>query len=137
MKCRASTLFFMLIMILGMLCGCGYNTDYGQKLPPELPPSVPIVQGDIVESRRTTFEVDKGYVVGIRSKLGFEETIRFYQDALARNGYTAEFKEAIPAPGSSEKMMTFEARLGTLVILGEIVSKPDSAYVNLAVHLGK
>lgn len=52
------------------------------------------------------------------------------------NGYNAVFKEAVTMPGTSEKMMAFEANQGTLVIFGEIISKADSTYVNLAVHLG-
>ena len=136
MKSRTPYLIFALILVLGMLAGCGYNKDYGQQLPPELPPSVPIVAGDIEDSRRTTFEVDKGFVVGIRTPLGYQETIQYYEDSLTLNGYNAVFKEAVTMPGTSEKMMAFEANQGTLVIFGEIISKADSTYVNLAVHLG-
>ena len=137
MKNRTPCLILILILVLGIMAGCGYNKDFGQQLPPELPPSVPIVAGDIEDSRRTTFEVDKGYVVGIRTPLSYQETILFYEDSLRLNGYNTVFKEAVGMPGTSEKMMTFEANQDTVVIFGEIISKADSTYVNLAVHLGK
>ena len=134
---KTSCLIFVLILVLGMLAGCGYNKNYGQQLPPELPPSVPIVAGDIEDSRRTTFEVDNGFVVGIRTQLSYQETILFYENSLRLNGYNAVFKEAVTMPGTSEKMMSFEADRDNTVIFGEIISKADSTYVNLAVHLGK
>lgn len=137
MRNKTMRLVLVLILILGLLAGCSYNKDYGNQLPPDLPSSVPIVEGTIEDSRRTTFEVDKGFVVGIRTPLNYEETIQYYDEALKTNGYTAVFKEATIISDAPERMMTFEANKDALTVFGEIGSRENSTYVNLAVHLGK
>lgn len=137
MKNKTLQLILMLLLFLGFISGCGYNKDYGNQLPPDLPSSVPIVEGTIEDSRRTTFEVDKGFVIGIRTPLSYEDTIAYYDEALKTNGFTAVFKEANIVSETPEKMMTFEASKDTLTVFGEIGSSEDSTFVNLAVHLGK
>jgi len=127
---------FIVMFVLFMIAGCSSDQNYGGQLPPELPDSVPIVAGDIVDSRRTTFETGQGFTIAIQTQLSYQDTIQFYEDSLKENGYRTVFKEAASLRGTPEKMMTFEAHQGTMVTFGEIIDKSGSTYVNLAVHLG-
>ena len=124
-------------MALGMFTACSFDKSYGDQLPPGFPSSIPIIQGTIEESRDATFEDGKGYIIGIRTPMGYEESIKFYKEAFKTNGDTAKFVEATNMSGTSQKVMTVETHQEQSLVLMEITSGEGSSYVNIAVHLGK
>lgn len=137
MKTKIFILFTMILIGLGLIISCSQNRDYGNKLPPNLPTNIPIIQGNIEESHSTKFETDNGYIVGIRTHLTYDETIQYFKDAFKEKGVTAEFREATNISGSAQKLMSIEAYQGAHTIMMEITSDGSSTYVNYAVHLGK
>ena len=120
-----------------MFTACSFDKNYGNQLPPGLPSSVPIIEGNIEDSRSTTFEDGKGFVIGIRTPLSYEDAIKFYKEAFESKGDAAKFTQATNMSGTSEKVMAVEAHQGINTIFMEIVSGKSSSYVNIAVHLGK
>ncbi len=44
------------------------HTNYGEALPPGLPPDIPIVEGKVISGRRTLFEDGRGYVGGYSNR---------------------------------------------------------------------
>lgn len=136
-KIKILSLIIILTMAFSMFTGCSFDKNYGNQLPPGLPSSIPIIEGTIEDSRSTTFEDGKGFVIGIRTPVSYEDTIKFYKEAFETKGDSAKFTQAINMVGTSEKVMTVEVRQGINAIAMEIVSGEGSSYVNIAVHLGK
>lgn len=124
-------------MALGMFTACSSEKSYGNQLPPGLPSSIPIIQGTIEESRDARFEDGKGFIIGIRTPLSYEDSIEFYKKAFKTSGDTATFNEATNMSGTSQKVMAVETHQEQSLVLMEIISGEDSTYVNIAVHLGK
>ena len=137
MKIKILNLIIFIIMAFSMFTACSSNKSYGDQLPPGFPSSIPIIQGTIEESRHAKFEDGKGYIIGIRTPMGYEESIKFYKEAFKINGDTAKFVEATNMSGTSEKVMAVEVYQGEMLILMEIISGEASSYVNIAVHLRK
>jgi hypothetical protein len=127
----------LILIGLGLTTACSQNKDYGNRLPPDFPTNIPIIQGDIEDSRSTKFETDKGYIVGIRTQLSYDEAIQFFQDVFKDKGVSAEFRKATNISGTSQKLISIEAHQGADTIMIEIITDDDSTYVNYAVHLGK
>jgi hypothetical protein len=93
-----------------MLTACSFDKNYGHQLPPGFPSSIPIIEGDIEDSRSTKFEDGKGFVIGIRTPLSYEDAIKFYKEAFESKGDAAKFSQATNMSGTSEKVMAVEAR---------------------------
>ena len=136
MKMKILRLIIIVIFSFGMFTACSFDKNYGDQLPPGFPSSIPIIEGKIEDSRSTTFEDGKGYVIGIRTPNSYEGTIKFYKEAFKTMGDAAKFTQATNMSGTSEKVMAVEASQGTNTIAMEIVSGEGSSYVNIAVHLG-
>ena len=137
MKTKILSLTIFLIFAVAMFTGCISDKSYGNKLPPNFPSSVPLIEGTIEESRDAKFEDGKGYIIGIRTPLSYEEAIEFYKKAFETSGDTAKFAEAKNMSGTSQKVMSVEVYQGEMLILMEIISGEDSSFVNIAVHLRK
>jgi hypothetical protein len=137
MKTKLFIFLTVILIGLSLSIGCSPTRDYGNKLPPNLPTNIPIIQGNIEDSHSTNFETDNGYIVGIRTPLNYDETIQYFKDAFKDKGVSAEFQEATNMAGSTHKSTSIEAEIGADVILIEITSGDLSTYVHYAVHIGK
>ncbi len=102
------------------------------KLPDNLPQGVAIADGIVVESKEALFDNGKGYVVVVRSSLGFDETIAAIENKLSLRGIM--FEKSI-STGSSERFVTFDARLGEMDELIEVVGNSEGVIVNHAIHM--
>jgi len=137
MKTKVLSLIIIVTLALVMFAACSFEKNYGQKLPPDMPASIPIIEGSIEDSRTATFDDGKGFVIGIRTPLSYEESIKFYKKAFEASGDIAKFTQATSMSGTSQKVMAVEAKQELIIILMEIISGEGSSYVNIAVHLGK
>lgn len=137
MKTKILSLIIIVTLALVMFVACSSEKNYGQKLPPSMPISIPIIEGNIEDSRTATFDDGKGFVIGIRTPLSYEESISFYKKAFEDRGDIAKFTQATSMSGTSQKVMAVEAKQESIIILMEIISGEGSSYVNIAVHLGK
>jgi len=128
----------LILLVIGSFAWWYHSTDYGNTLPPQLPSTVPIIDGKIVVSRETIFEDGKGYVIEIESPRKFDDVIEYYKTAFAKTGTAVTFNPMFSMEGSpQEQMMSGEAIQGSNLILLEVISKGDSTYVNTAVHMRK
>ncbi len=106
------------------------HRNYGEVLPPGLPPNIPIVDGQVLSGRRTLFEDGMGYVVDIRTDLSYGEVLEFYVERFGNDRLT-------DAPGMGEEFSVGDFRLGGKRIFLEIHSMQSSTIVTMAIHLGE
>ena len=103
MKTKNLSLIIVVTLAVLMFAACSFEKNYGQKLPPSMPASIPIIEGNIEESRTATFDDGKGFVIGIRTPLSYKESIKFYKDAFETSGDPAKFTEATNMSGTSQR----------------------------------
>ena len=103
MKTKILSLFIIVTLALVMFIACSFEKKYGQKLPTDMPTSIPIIEGNIEDSRTATFDDGKGFVIGIRTPLSYKESIKFYKDAFETSGDPAKFTEATNMSGTSQR----------------------------------
>lgn len=136
MKIKYPSLVLFLIFALSIFTSCSPDRNYGNKLPPDFPSSIPIIQGTLEDSRSTKFDDGKGFVIGIRTPLSYEESINFYKKSFEAEKSYVELKNIVIPTNSSQKIIGMEVSQGQIIILLEISSEPGkNTYVNLAVHL--
>jgi hypothetical protein len=128
MVCIASLLIF---------AACGKDKDFGNELPPGFPTDIPLIEGQLEDSRSTLFDDGKGFVIGIRSPLSMEESVSFYKEAFKNNSEPAVFSALIQTSDPSQKVVSIDVQRGTMYLLMEIVSGSETTYVNISVHLKK
>lgn len=134
MRIKILSLIIIVTFVFGLFTACSFDKNYGQQLPEGLPSSIPIIEGNIEDSRSTTFDDGKGFVIGIRTTMSYEDTIEFYKEAFKTKGDPAKFTQATNMSGTSQKVMAVEAQQEKITILMEIISGEGSTYVNIAVH---
>lgn len=127
----------MVILLGAALAWWYYPTDFGTGLPPKLPPTVPIVDGEIVKSTEGLFASGKGYIIVIRTSDLFADVVAYYQEAFDRNGYQTTVTDAVPGQGAKDDLVTFEARQGSHTVLAEIKWNGKLTYVTTAVNMHK
>ncbi|MBW8382698.1 MAG: hypothetical protein K0M69_09290 [Youngiibacter sp.] len=108
--------------------------DLDGKLPLNLPQEVVIADGVIVESKEALFDNGKGYVIVVRSSIGFDETMKAIEDEFKSKGI--EFEKNGPS-GSSERFASYDAKIGDKHESIEVIGKSDGVIVNHAVHFLK
>ncbi|WP_347491359.1 hypothetical protein ABDB91_09535 [Desulfoscipio sp. XC116] len=105
--------------------------DYGSSLPPMLSPEIPVIDGEIITSKEAKFEVTRGYIIKIKTKKSFNQTVEFYKSQFEKTGTTISFHDVI----SEEKVASAEAAQGSTIIYLEIIDKKDYTLVIMAIHL--
>lgn len=105
--------------------------DYGSSLPPMLSPEIPVIDGEIITSKEAKFEVTRGYIIKIKTKKSFNQTVEFYKSQFEKTGTTMSFHDVI----SEEKVASAEAAQGSTIIYLEIIDKKDYTLVIMAIHL--
>lgn len=132
------TISILILLVIGSFAWWYHSIDYGTVLPPKFPSAVPIIDGKIVGSRETIFEDGKGYIIEIESQRKFDDVIEYYKTAFEKTGTVVTFRPMFSQEGSlQEQMMSGEAMQGSNLIFMEVLSKGDSTFVNIAVHMRK
>lgn len=128
----------VIVILLGaVLAWWYYPSDFRPDLPPGLPASVPIAQGEIVKSTEALFKDGKGYIIEIRSCEKYAEVVADYRDGFHRGGYETTVTDGIPGQGADDDLVTFEARKGGVTVWAEIKWNGKLTYVTTAVHMHK
>ena len=118
------------LFLLPLLYLIQNHRNYGDRLPPQLPSDIRVVEGQIISGRRTLFEDGQGFVIDIQSNLPYGEVLNFYTEQYQHS------RLAI-APGMGAEFSTADFRLGSKRILLEIHARQAATYVTMAIHLGK
>ncbi|ETA82558.1 hypothetical protein [Youngiibacter fragilis] len=106
--------------------------DLEGKLPENLPKEAVIADGIVVESKEALFDNGKGYVIVVRSSMGFDETIKAIEDEFESKGM--EFEKNGPS-GSEERFASFDAKIGDRHEAIEVIGNSSGVIVNHAVHM--
>lgn len=104
------------------------HADLGPRLPQELSPDIPLVDGIVMSARRTLFEDGRGYVIDIQTDLPYAQVLQFYGDKLG-NGAIDH------ATGMGAQFSVAEFRLGSQRIFLEIHAGEEITHVTTAIHL--
>ncbi len=129
--------WLILLLLIPALGWWYYPSDFGSRLPPEMPASVPVVGGEMVKSSEELFETGKGYILEIRTPDTLQKVVAFYKDRFTANGYELTFSEAVSESPELEQMVIFEARQATHTVMTEVVWNGKLSYVTTAVHMNK
>lgn len=106
--------------------------DLDGKLPENLPNEAVIADGVIVESKEALFDNGKGYVIVVRSSIGFDETVKAIEDEFASKGIKYEMNGPT---GSTERFVSFDAAIGDRHEIIEVIENSNGVIVNHAVHM--
>lgn len=106
--------------------------DLEGKLPENLPKEAVIADWIVVESKEALFDNGKGYVIVVRSSMGFDETIKAIEAEFEAKGI--EFEINGPS-GSSERFVSYDAKIGDRHESIEVIGNSSGVIVNHAVHM--
>jgi len=106
--------------------------DLEGKLPGNLPQEAVIAEGMIVESKEALFDNGKGYIIVVRSSMGFEYTMKAIEAEFESKGI--EYEMNGPS-GSTERFASYDANIGDKHESIEVVSNSNGVIVNHAVHM--
>ena len=123
----------LFLIIVAVFIWSNSLEDYGSSLPPMLSPEIPVIDGEIVTSKEAKFEVTRGYIIEIKTKKSFNQTIEFYKSQFEKAGTTLSFHDVI----SEEEVASAEAAIESTIIHLEIIDKKDHTFVTMAIHLNK
>lgn len=133
MNKKALIAVLLFLIIVAIFTWSNYLKDYGSSLPPMLSPEIPVIEGEIISSKEAKFESRRGYIIEIKTKKSFNQTVEFYKSEFENTGTTLTFYDVISAV-SEEKVASAEAVLGSTIIFLEILDKQDYTFVTMAIH---